>query len=55
MASDAFQAGKFARHNARCEMRVVVRFDENIRIRKTSADEISDLSAVHAAPSYRTQ
>lgn len=54
VARNATQPHKLPRDDPRREMGVVLRFDVNIRIRKTGADEIGHLLGGHAAPSYRT-
>ena len=42
-------AGKFTRHHARGEVRVVVRFDLHLRLGEGGADELSNLFRIHAA------
>ena len=54
MARNAAQPGELARDDPRREVPVVFRFDVNVRIRKSRADEISHLLGSHAVPSYRT-
>jgi hypothetical protein len=54
VAGDAAQAGELTGDDTRRKMRVVGRFDLNVRAGKTRADEISNLLGSHAAPSYRT-
>src|SRR5678815_5359913 len=48
MPSKAPFSGEFRRHDARGEMRVVVRFDVDLRAREPGADEFCDLLRSHS-------